>query len=380
MKLPNGWKEEKLGDIVEISSGGTPSKENTLYWGNEYPWISAKDMKIPIVTDSIDKLSKEGYKVANIAKQGSLLILIRGMTLHHDVPVCVAGCDVAFNQDVKCLSINNDVDVIYLLMYLKAKKSKLLELVDSAGNGTGRLDTDLLKNMTITFPQMSEQKEIAKTLSVWDNMIEKMEQLITAEEEQLSALAIKFWKDFITSEWKERKLNELLIEHGQKSTRKEDVYSVSVHNGLINQIEYLGRSFAASNTDNYNLVHYGDIVYTKSPTGDFPYGIVKQSKVKKNVIVSPLYGVYTPKNFEIGRIIEFYFQSPIRAKNYLYPLIQKGSKNTINITNQDFLLGTIPIPEDNTEQKKIVEIIDIAQKKIDLLKVIESKYKLQKQG
>ena len=199
MKLPDGWKEEKLGDIVDISSGGTPSKENTLYWGHEYPWISAKDMKIPIVTDSIDKLSKVGYKVANIAKQGSLLILIRGMTLHHDVPVCIAGCDVAFNQDVKCLSINNDVDVIYLLMYLKAKKSKLLELVDSAGNGTGRLDTDLLKNMTITFPQMSEQKEIAKTLSVWDKMIEKVEQIIMNQEHLFINLMSKCFNSFESS-------------------------------------------------------------------------------------------------------------------------------------------------------------------------------------
>ena len=54
----------------------------------------------------------------------------------------------------------------------------------------------------------------------------------------------------------------------------------------MNQIEYLGRSFAAKQTHHYNVVKYGDIVYTKSPTGDFPYGIIKRSDMIKDVAVS----------------------------------------------------------------------------------------------
>ena len=49
--------------------------------------------------------------------------------------------------------------------------------------------------------------------------------------------------------------------------QEKKVYSVSVHKGLINQIEHLGRSFSAKNTE---LLKPNDIVYTKSPTGEFP--------------------------------------------------------------------------------------------------------------
>ena len=73
-----------------------------------------------------------------------------------------------------------------------------------------------------------------------------------------------------------KKLGDFLTEHKENSTGKEEVFSVSVHKGLVNQIEHLGRFFATKNTSNYNLVKPGDIVYTKSPTGEFPWGIIKQ--------------------------------------------------------------------------------------------------------
>lgn len=140
-------------------------------------------------------------------------------------------------------------------------------------------------------------------------------------------------------------LRDLLIEQHEKNTNNYEVCSVSVSQGVINQIDYLGRSFAAKEVLHYNVVNCGDIVYTKSPTGEFPYGIVKRSDITKPVAVSPLYGVYRPTNDYVGRYLHLYFKSPINAKNYLHKLIQKGAKNTINITNQHFLDNKILIPE-----------------------------------
>src|SRR5690606_15428732 len=155
-----------------------------------------------------------------------------------------------------------------------------------------------------------------------------------------------------------------LSEHKLKSTGKEEVYSVSVHKGLINQIEHLGRSFAAESTDHYNLVRPWDVVYTKSPTGDFPYGIIKQSRVDKNVIVSPLYGVFTPETSELGYMLNIYFESKINVYNYLHPIIQKGAKNTINITNGTFLSKVLKLPVSQKEQKQIGKFLRVIDEKI----------------
>ena len=139
-------------------------------------------------------------------------------------------------------------------------------------------------------------------------------------------------------------LRHLLTEQNEKNSNDYEVCSVSVSHGVINQIGYMGRSFAAKEVLHYNVVNFGDIVYTKSPTGEFPYGIVKRSDITKPVAVSPLYGVYRPINDYVGRYLHLYFKSPINAKNYLHKLIQKGAKNTINITNQHFLDNKILIP------------------------------------
>lgn len=178
-----------------------------------------------------------------------------------------------------------------------------------------------------------------------------------------------------TGEWEEKPLSSFLHEHKTKSDGKCEVHSVSVTKGVVNQVEYLGRSFAAADTSKYNLVKPNDIIYTKSPTGAFPYGIVKQNKNPYNVIVSPLYAVYSPINKYVGYILDSYFESPERTNNYLSSLIQKGAKNTINITNDTFISKCMCLPSDPSEQQKIAEclseidnLIAAQGEKVDTLK------------
>ena len=181
-------------------------------------------------------------------------------------------------------------------------------------------------------------------------------------------------------DWKERKLSEFLTEHKLKSTGKEEVYSVSVHKGLVNQVEHLGRTFSAPDTSRYNLVKPGDIVYTKSPTGDFPLGIIKQSRVDKNVIVSPLYGVFTPETYDLGYILNDYFESNVNTHNYLHPIVQKGAKNTMNITNKTFLSKSLFVPTDKDEQHKIAECLMKFNDNIRLIEIQKNQIEEFKHG
>lgn len=107
--------------------------------------------------------------------------------------------------------------------------------------------------------------------------------------------------------WQRIALCKVLQERNEKNVNGRTICSVSVSQGVVNQVEYLGRSFAAKQTSHYNIVKYGDIVYTKSPTGNFPYGIIKRSNIREDVAVSPLYGVYIPASDSIGVFLHFYF-------------------------------------------------------------------------
>lgn len=179
--------------------------------------------------------------------------------------------------------------------------------------------------------------------------------------------------------WRNVLLSKVLKERDERNTNLYQVFSVSVSRGVINQVDYLGRSFAARDTSKYNVVHYGDLVYTKSPTGAYPYGIVKQNFNQENVAVSPLYGVYIPNSLSVGTYLHEYFRSEINTHNYLHPLIQKGAKNTINITNQRFLENSVPIPVCANELLLISKLLLSFNDKIKYQQSILQQYQKQKQ-
>ena len=160
-------------------------------------------------------------------------------------------------------------------------------------------------------------------------------------------------------------LSSLLEEYKNQDTLNLRVCSVAVNKGVIDQIKHLGRSFSAKDTSKYNRVKPGDIVYTKSPTGDFPFGIVKQNKLNETVAVSPLYGVYTPQNYETGNLLHNYFEQYQNTNNYIKPLAQKGAKNTINISNSNFLSAKIPFFKNYAEIIKISNTFILIQRQLD---------------
>lgn len=184
-------------------------------------------------------------------------------------------------------------------------------------------------------------------------------------------------------EWKPVKLNEILKEHKTRNSRNEfdEVFSVAKEKGVINQIEHLGRSYASDDISNYKVVFPNDVVYTKSPTAGFPFGIIKQNKMDRTGLVSVLYAVFKPKNIEMGLLLDYYFSSWANTYNYLVPLVHKGAKNTMNIGNEDFLNGAkISLPTQKEEQKKIADFLIQIDQRITQLKEKKENLERYKNG
>lgn len=158
-----------------------------------------------------------------------------------------------------------------------------------------------------------------------------------------------------TQEWTEHLLNYYLETSQEKNFdglyQKEDVLSVSGDCGIVNQIEFQGRSFAGASVLNYGVVHTGDVVYTKSPLKENPYGIIKTNTGKAG-IVSTLYAVYHPKEVTYSEFVQWYFENNDRLNHYLNPLVNKGAKNDMKVSSDNALLGTVIFP-DSAEQKAV---------------------------
>lgn len=138
---------------------------------------------------------------------------------------------------------------------------------------------------------------------------------------------------------------------------KNDVLSVSDVYGVVNQIQHLGRSYAGISVSGYKVLLPGQIVYTKSPLRDKPFGVIKENNYKAG-IVSVLYAVYNAKNGIYSKYIQRYFDPKDRINKYLMPLVNKGAKNTMNISDEMALNGEISIPADIEEQKSICDFFD----------------------
>jgi type I restriction enzyme S subunit len=91
---PEGWERISLREAAEVSSGGTPAKENSEYWNGDIPWISPKVMKGIHVSNSDDRVTTAaiGYGT-RLASRGSVLVMVRGMGLHQGVRISQARRD-----------------------------------------------------------------------------------------------------------------------------------------------------------------------------------------------------------------------------------------------------------------------------------------------
>ena len=162
----------------------------------------------------------------------------------------------------------------------------------------------------------------------------------------------------LTFSWEQRKLSEYLDISNEKNSKdiftRQDVLSVSGDYGIVNQIEFQGRSFAGASVSNYGVVYTGDIVYTKSPLNSNPYGIIKTNKGKSG-IVSTLYAVYHPKENVDSSFVQTYFEQHARMNNYMHPLVNKGAKNDMKVSSENALKGDVIFPE-IAEQRQIVAL------------------------
>ena len=376
------WDYSTIGSEFELYSGNTPSRLDKEQFTGDVNWISSGELKDHYIYDTKEKITEDAASCNNLRLLSidTFVIAIYGLEAEG---VRGTGSIIKKKSTISqaCMAFSSKGAITNEFLYSWYKKhGNLIGLKYAQATKQQNLSYDITSQFKISYPSKKEQKKLEDFISLLDEriatqnkIIEKLESLIKGIIYQTKSIGLAH------NTWQKTELKNVLQERNEKNANGYDVCSVSVTQGVVNQIEYLGRSFAAKDTLHYNVVKFGDIVYTKSPTGDFPYGIVKRSNIKCDVAVSPLYGVYKPVNDYVGIILHFYFMQSNNAINYLHPLIQKGAKNTINITNGRFLENTIPLPKKEEETKCLAWVLTSIQNKIILEQDLLHSYQKQKQ-
>lgn len=215
------WVEKKLWQISNWSSGGTPSKVNPLYWNGDIPWISASSMRGIEYFDSEHKITLEGLKNGSrLVPKGNLLILVRGSMLFNTIPIGITARDVAFNQDVKSIVVDEKNSTKFVLYWFFSAENVILNMVTGTGIGAGKLDLSDLINLPLQIPTLPEQQKIASFLASVDEKLTQLKKQKALIEQYKKGVMQKIFLQEIRfkdengeefPEWEEKKLGDVAV-------------------------------------------------------------------------------------------------------------------------------------------------------------------------
>jgi len=163
--VEQGWRETALSDTAKWMSGGTPTTSEPSYWDGDIPWISASSLKSPWLDDSERKVTQLGAdNGTRLVPAGTIIFVVRGMSLTSEFRVGLTQREVAFGQDCKALVPYPGIDPVVLLLALRSRTQEILGLVDTAGHGTGRLGTDRIEKLRVRLPEGEAATTFAETV------------------------------------------------------------------------------------------------------------------------------------------------------------------------------------------------------------------------
>jgi type I restriction enzyme S subunit len=207
------WPLRALGECGDFLSGGTPSRGRQDYWNGSIPWISAKSLKSFHVTDSEERVTEEGAKNGTrIVPAGTVLFVVRGMSLAKEFRIGVSARPVAFNQDLRALIPSPDIDARYLGHFLRSSEAVVLGLVDQASHGTTRLTSDRVEALGVPIPPLREQRRIAELLDRGEALRAKRRVALALLDDLESSTFVDLFGDPVRNErrWKRIPFGQIL--------------------------------------------------------------------------------------------------------------------------------------------------------------------------
>lgn len=187
LSLINGTHDVKqvpLSCLGTWYGGCTPSMANPSFWANgNIPWVSSKDMKTPILTDTQNHLTTEALAQTPIKlfPKNTVAIVARSGILKHTLPVAFIPFETTVNQDIKVLVVSHGVEPRYIYHVLNANSDDILKKAKKQGGTVDSLDIKKFMEYTVPLPTLSEQLRIVSLLDRFDILYNDLTCKLTAE-------------------------------------------------------------------------------------------------------------------------------------------------------------------------------------------------------
>ena len=163
----------KVADLGKWSGGKTPSMAEKKYWnGGTIPWVSSKDVKQPILSDTIDHITNAAVDEASMTvyPAGSVAIVTRSGILRHTFPVTYIPFETTVNQDIKILVTKEGISSRYVSHALQAYGENIRRTTKKQGGTVDSLDFQKVLSYKIPVPPLDVQNRIVNVLDNFEKI------------------------------------------------------------------------------------------------------------------------------------------------------------------------------------------------------------------
>jgi type I restriction enzyme S subunit len=365
--VPNGWKKGVIEDIAKVSSGGTPSRQNNLYWlGGQIPWVTTTEVKFGVINDTEQKITEAGLKnsSAKLFPKDTILMAMYGQGKTRG-QVAKLGIEASTNQACAALLLNDGFEVDYYYQYLVSQYENIRELANSGGQQN--LSAGIIKSIHVPIPPQLEQRKIAKILSTWDKAISSTERLIDNSKQQKKALMQQLLtgkkrllddsgKPFV-GEWLFSTFSEVFkVANNKKTQIKSGDYLESGHIPIVDQGKQLISGYT-NNVEKYDdipVIIFGDHTrIVKWVDFEFAQGADGTQVLKATKHFDGKFSYYLLSNTDIPNLGYSRHMRELKEKDFKHPnSIKEQQKIALILTNADNEIGLLEQQLADLKQEK----------------------------
>ncbi len=187
-------RQRKIGDLGEVITGNTPSRQKKEYYGNFIEWIKSDNINTPkfILTKAEEFLSEVGAKLGRIVSKGSVLV-----TCIAGSPECIGNCaiadrKVAFNQQINAFVPGNEINTEFFFTQLHICK----RLVQQASTESmkGMVSKGRFSEIKILAPSLEQQIDFVMIFNSVVKMREKMRTSLDEMDTYFNALMQRYFR------------------------------------------------------------------------------------------------------------------------------------------------------------------------------------------
>lgn len=373
--LPEGWSRRTLGEIAQITSGGTPDRAKPDYWGGNIHWVTTGEIRFNTITDTAEKITEHGLKnsSAKLLPPGTLLMAMYGQGKTRG-QVAKLGIEASTNQACSAILLKDLYDIDFYFHYLASHYAAIRKL-GNAGTQQN-LSGGIIKELTVPVPPFNEQRRIARVLGTWDEAIATSERLLANSRKQKQALMQQLLTARIrlrgySRPWRTYRLGDLFSERVEAGREDLPLLSITRDEGVISRGDVGRKDTSNEDKSKYRRICPKDIGYN---TMRMWQGVSALSNLEG--IVSPAYTVVSPNDLIDGRFTSYLFKlNSVISKFYRHS--QGLVSDTWNLKFPHFAAITVTIPE-RSEQEAIVHILSTADKTIGVLAQETERRRLEK--